>query len=110
MATNAFNLEDNSAEPIDYTLVVPGRRLIATFQPQQWIHDYAADSPAVEIDVTDAYLALTPEERAEIRDNKDSSDNLQSHDVWKEHGGPGYVTVEDEIREFHEPVRDFSAH
>lgn len=82
MAPNAFNLEDNSAEPIDYTLVVPGRRLIATFQPQQWIHNYAVDSdPAVEIDVTDAYMALTPGERAEIRDNKDSSDNLQSHDV-----------------------------
>jgi hypothetical protein len=91
---------------IDYTHIVAGRRLSARFQPQQWIHNNAVDSDrAVLVDVTEAYLRLTPTERAAVRDNRESSDDLvlTSSDAWQRHGGPGYVQVEDFLEAFHAP-------
>jgi hypothetical protein len=89
---------------IDFSHVVAGRRLMARFQPQQWINDHAVDSdPVVLVDVTDAYLWRSPAERAAIRDNRESSDELvhESGDMWKTHDAPGYVQVEDFLEEFH---------
>jgi hypothetical protein len=91
---------------VDYSHVVAGRRLSARFQPQQWINDHAVDSDsAVTVDVTEAYIRLTPAERAAVRDNRESSDDLvwPSTDVWQRHGGPGYVQVEDFLEAFHAP-------
>jgi hypothetical protein len=57
------------------------------------------------VDVTEAYIRLTPAERAAVRDNRESSDDLVwlSTDVWQRHGGPGYVQVEDFLEAFHAP-------
>ncbi len=91
---------------VDYSHVVAGRRLSARFQPQQWNNDHAVDSdPAVTIDVTAAYQRFTPAERAAVRDNRESSDDLvlASTDVWQRHKGPGYVEIEDFLEAFHAP-------
>jgi hypothetical protein len=93
---------------IDHAHIVAARRLFARFQPQQWVNDNAVDSdPAVFVDVTEAYLQLTPEGRAAVRDNRESSDDLvlRSSDVWQRHGGPGYVEVEDFLEAFRAPEK-----
>lgn len=91
---------------INFTNIVSGRRLIVRFHPPQWIQDNAIDSgPAELIDITEAYLALTGAERAALRDNRDNTDDLVhvASDVWKKHGGPGYVEVEEFLAAFHAP-------
>ncbi len=92
---------------IDYTHIEPGRRLVATFQPQQWIYDDAVDSgDPIDVDVTDAYLALTPEARASVTDHSQDADELifaSCGGNWPDgHIGPGTVEIESAIEEFHE--------
>jgi hypothetical protein len=58
----------------------------------------------VRVDVTEAYLRLSPAERAEIRDNDFSSDNLvHAVGLPNGHNGPFEVTVQEAIEEFHAP-------
>jgi hypothetical protein len=99
-----FPHEEADWQDVDFNHLVPGRRLIAHFQPQQWIKDNAVDSDSVvDVDVTEVYLGLSVEERAAIQDNRDNSDALvlKSSDVWEKHGGTGYVEVQEAIIAFH---------
>jgi hypothetical protein len=98
---------------VDVTNIVPGRRLIATFQAEEWIHNDAIDCGLpIPVDVTDAYLKLSAAARAAIRDNHETSDDLVltvGRGAWPgDHDGSGYVEIEDAIAAFHRPLRTLS--
>jgi hypothetical protein len=53
------------------------KRIIAIFVPEAWINDYPVEIDGrVEFDVTEKILAMTEEERAELRDDQYESDDL----------------------------------
>lgn len=80
----------------------PGRRIIATVQPQVWVGDYAYDNgPVIHLDVTDYVLGLTEDERANIHDNDYTTDELwtgsRAYAGRDDHGTPFSVWVRDSI-------------
>ena len=81
------------------------KRILANFQPQSWINDYAVNiDGAYEFDVTKLILAMGRSEALEISDCDQASDNLWRDWVSahpdKDHDGPFSVTVEDSIKGF----------
>ena len=83
------------------------KRVIARFQPQAWINDYATDiDGAYKFDVTDQILAMGKEKALELEDNQYESDNLWHKWVAdhpdQDHDGPFYVEVQAAIRSFFE--------
>ena len=83
------------------------KRVIARFQPQAWINDYATDiDGAYRFDVTDMIVAMGKEEALKLEDNRDASDNLWHKWVVdhpdQDHDGPFYVEVHEAIRAFFE--------
>jgi len=81
------------------------KTIVAYFQPQSWINDYAVNiDGAYEFDVTDLVKKMGRKEALEIDDCDYSADNLW-HD-WvsdhpdKDHDGPFSVTVEVAIRDY----------
>jgi hypothetical protein len=78
-----------------------GPRVLARFQPQQWINDEAIDSdPPIEFDVTSRIKSMPRARALSIRDNSDASDDLVPTSLLRRHGGPFRVLVEDAIREY----------
>lgn len=57
------------------------------------------------VDVTDAYLRLTPEQRQALTTDSYSSDDLVNDEQKEGHSGPFYVLIsEDAIEAFHAPA------
>jgi hypothetical protein len=82
-------------------------RIVARFQPQAWINDYAMDVDPEgpdEWDVTDEILAMTPTQIAALRDDQYETDDLRfskNAPAWvQEWSGPFYVAVRDSIDEY----------
>lgn len=69
---------------------------IATFRPQAWINDYAADiDKPVQFDATLNILALTLEEFKNFKENSYDSDSLADDLPEREnHSGPFEVDVD----------------
>lgn len=89
---------------INYTHIVPGRRLIVTFVPQAWIGDYAVDIDGTEtFDATEPYLRLTPRERAKLKDNSEESRKVVPESLILRHNGPHRIEIETAIEAFHSP-------
>ena len=82
------------------------KRIIARWQPQAWINDYAVDvDGAKEFDVTEKILGMTAEEIRELRDNRHESDELASGlPEAAEHSDCFYVAVEESILDFFEEL------
>lgn len=81
------------------------KRVIAKFQPQAWINDYAVDiDGAYTFDVTDMILAMGKEKALELENNQYNSDELWQ--AWvanhpdKGHDGPFYIEIEEAVRQF----------
>lgn len=81
------------------------KRVIARFQPQAWINDYAVDiDGAYKFDVTDQILAMGKDKAREVEDSDYSSDELWQ--AWvadhpdQDHDGPFRVEVEAAVRAF----------
>jgi len=80
-------------------------KVIARFQPQAWINDYAVDiDGAYDFDVTDMIVAMGKEKALELENNQYNSDALWQ--AWvadhpdKDHDGPFYVEIEAAVRRF----------
>jgi len=79
------------------------KQVIAHFQPQAWINDYAVDiDGAFEFDVTKMIQQMGREAALEIEDSDYSSDDLyhvycDQHPGHPVHDGPFSVTVEASI-------------
>lgn len=78
------------------------KRIVAVFQPQAWINDYATDIDGQEdVDVTDRVLSMTLNRIHAIQDYRDSADDLVDGSMAAiEHDGPFTVCAEDSICEF----------
>lgn len=83
------------------------RRIIARFQPQAWIGDYAINvdpQGATEWDVTDEIVAMGRAQALTLRDDQYETDDLRhskNAPRWiAEWSGPFYVTVQDSIAAF----------
>lgn len=81
-----------------------GPRIIAKFHAQAWVNDSAIEvDPLGETtaDVTDWFLNLSTEERAELKDDSYATDDIRySENVpawWSEWPGPFYIEVEESI-------------
>jgi hypothetical protein len=86
-------------------MATKGKRIIAHFQPQAWINDYAVDiDGAYEFDVTKLIEGLGKVVALGIEDCDYSADGLWA--IWvgdhpdKDHYGPFKVTVEDAIKAY----------
>jgi hypothetical protein len=76
-------------------------RIMATFQPQAWINDYATEiDGAKKFDCTKEILRLSPKDVRRLRDDQYDTDNLLPEEIRKTHNGPFYVAVRDEIFDF----------
>jgi hypothetical protein len=82
--------------------VADQKRIIARYQPQAWVNDYAMDiDGACEFDVTEAILKMPREKALAIRDDDYDSDNLAIEaGVRGDHNGPFYVAVRDAIHAY----------
>lgn len=116
-----FGLMTNDGEvsleswDIDVKVVEPGAepdggpRVIAHFQPQAWINDYAVDiDGAYKFDVTKQIEQMGRKAAEEIEDGNYSSDDLWhvycDQHPGDHHNGPFRVTVEDSIRAYFEAL------
>lgn len=74
------------------------RRILALFQSQKWVNDYAVNLEGGErrVDVTAKVLALSLDEIHALRDDQYNTDDLVEHD----HDGPFYVDAYEAICEF----------
>lgn len=81
-------------------LFAPEGVILARFQPQAWINDYAVDvDGACDVDVTEQVLALDLKAILALRDNRDGTDELVDLAAL-DHHGPFYVEVEDSLCAF----------
>jgi hypothetical protein len=83
------------------------KRIIARFQPQKWINDYAVNvSPngPDTWDVTDEVLAMPREKAFALADDQYDTDNLRfsaNAPKWiQEWSGPFYVSVSESIADY----------
>jgi hypothetical protein len=76
---------------------LPQRRIIAVFQPQAWVNDYATDIDGrQEVDVTDAVLRRDLHRIHALQDYRDSTDTLVDSRKLG-HDGPSTVQVTDSV-------------
>jgi hypothetical protein len=74
---------------------------MATFVPEAWIRDYAVEIDGrLEFDVTERILAMSEEERNQLRDDDYNSDVLASEEIRGSHTGPFRVEVEQAIEDY----------
>ncbi|MHD0644400.1 hypothetical protein ACYPKM_02035 [Pseudomonas aeruginosa] len=85
------------------------RKVIATFEPQAWVDDYAIPvDPEGEttFDVTPEILVMGKAAAMKIEDGRESSDDFQfaqNAPAWiKKWKGPFRISVKDEIEAFYE--------
>jgi hypothetical protein len=94
----------NPESTVDLGIAADEPRIIATFRPQEWVHDCAIDIDGeYEFDVTDALAGLSDEELLAIEDHNYETDALwQNHPIRIEqpHDGPFEVEVADSIKGF----------
>ncbi|MGK3995003.1 hypothetical protein [Sorangium sp. So ce1024] len=83
------------------------KKVIARFQPQAWINNYAVDvdpEGAVEFDVTADIERMGRDEALALKDNSDDSDMLAksaSAPEWiRSWTGPFYVNVQQSVRSY----------
>jgi hypothetical protein len=81
------------------------KRILAHFQPQAWINDYAVDiDGACDVDVTDQIVAMGREEALKLKDCSHETDVLwynSSEGRATDHSGPFAFYVEDAIHKFY---------
>ncbi len=71
------------------------QRIMATFVPEAWVKDHAIEVDGrIDFDATDEILAMSEEERAELRDDSYASDRLVPAELLDRHQGPFRVEVE----------------
>jgi hypothetical protein len=86
-----------------------GPRVLAHFQPQAWVNDYAVEiDGAYTFDVTKQIEQMGREAALEIEDNEYSSDDLWhvhcDQHPGDHHDGPFRVTVEEAIKTYFEAL------
>lgn len=88
---------------------MPVKRIVAVFQPQAWINDYATDIDGREdVDVTEQVLRLPLERVRALQDYRDSTDVLvDGSAVTIEHDGPFTVKAVDSVCKYF-GVKDLS--
>lgn len=75
-------------------------RIIARFQPQQWINDYNVDSdPEREVDITGAALALDLAKLHQIEQH-DGRQDFDVDPLTQDHAGPFVIYAQDALRQF----------
>jgi hypothetical protein len=91
----------------DYTSAPTEKLIIARFVPQIWVNDNAMEiDGAVEFDVTDKVLAMSPSERAALRDDSHASDHLVPDHMLRNHNGPFRVEVEQAIKDYFDSIEE----
>ena len=88
------------------------QRIIATFDPQAWVNNYAVDVDPegdCSFDVTAHFVGPGGEQARVVRDYDGSSDDLarlaQAPDWIRTWPGPFYVTVEQSARDYFETLQ-----
>lgn len=88
------------------------KRIIARFQPQAWVNDYAVDvdpDGEVEFDVTSAVTKRGKAKALLIEDDQYDSDDLRTTrnaPEWiRDWSGPFYITVADSIKAYYENLK-----
>jgi hypothetical protein len=76
-------------------------RIMATFQPQAWISNYAVNIDGEKtFDCTEEILRMSAREIQDLDDDQNSTDDLLPDEVRGDHNGPFYVAVRDKVNEF----------
>ena len=79
---------------------LPGKRILAIFQPQAWVDDNAIDIDGQEeVDITEKVLALPLEKIHRLADQDLAADTVL-YDQALEHDGPNRVEVAEQVCEF----------
>jgi hypothetical protein len=86
------------------------KRIVAVFVPEAWIKDHAVEVDGrVEFDVTQKILAMSEEERKQLRDNDYNTDDLVPEEIGEDHRGPFRVEVKEAIENYFAGDHDHAA-
>jgi hypothetical protein len=86
------------------------KRIVAVFVPEAWIRDHATEVDGrVEFDVTQKILAMSEQEREQLRDNDYNTDDLVPEEIGADHCGPFRVEVKQAIEDYFAAAADRAA-
>lgn len=109
----AIDFDDWKIQIARILMPADGPRVIAHFQPQAWVKDYAIDVDAsgeTEWDITAEIIAMDPEKAQDIKDDSDESDaftgSKSAPAFVRDWSGPYHVSVADQIEAYFEQIKN----